>query len=212
MRLVWKGSREPAHPELRQKRQSIGQHGCQERLRERRRGVHVLEPEPMECDRLFVLWFRCCQARGRYRVILVLCVLQVRSDLSSCLISSSYVPRLTFTSGPAQGKQLIVQATNTGGDLGQNHFDLAMPGGGVGMFNGCTNEWGAPSQGWGQQYGGISSRSACDSFPEKLKAGCYWRFDWFKNSDNPDVTFEEVTCPKAITDRSGCIRSGQTPT
>ncbi|KAF2182549.1 glycoside hydrolase family 45 protein [Zopfia rhizophila CBS 207.26] len=120
--------------------------------------------------------------------------------------------KLTFTSGPAKGKQLIVQATNTGGDLGQNHFDLAMPGGGVGMFNGCTNEWGAPPNGWGQQYGGISSRSQCDSFPEKLKPGCYWRFDWFANSDNPDVTFDEVTCPKQITDRSGCIRNGQTPT
>ncbi|KAF2273438.1 endoglucanase-5 [Westerdykella ornata] len=120
--------------------------------------------------------------------------------------------KLTFTTGPAKGKQMIVQATNTGGDLGQNHFDLAMPGGGVGLFNGCTNQWGAPPNGWGKQYGGISSRSECDSFPEKLKPGCYWRFDFFQNSDNPDVTFEEVVCPKAITDRSGCIRNGQTPT
>lgn len=106
---------------------------------------------------------------------------------------------------------MIVQATNTGGDLGNNHFDLAMPGGGVGIYNACTNQWGAPSQGWGKQYGGISSRSECDAFPEKLKAGCYWRFDWFKNADNPDVTFEKVTCPKAITDRSGCIRNGENP-
>jgi hypothetical protein len=36
--------------------------------------------------------------------------------------------RLTFTSGPVKGKKLVVQATNTGGDLGENHFDLAMPG------------------------------------------------------------------------------------
>ncbi len=33
---------------------------------------------------------------------------------------------LTFTSAPLQGKKLIVQATNTGGDLGSNHFDLAV--------------------------------------------------------------------------------------
>ncbi len=33
---------------------------------------------------------------------------------------------LTFTSGPVQGKKLVVQATNTGGDLGANHFDLAV--------------------------------------------------------------------------------------
>src|ERR1700712_914686 len=87
-----------------------------------------------------------------------------------------------------------------------------MPGGGFGIFNGCSTEWGTPSGGWGAQYGGISSRSQCDSFPDKLKAGCYWRFDWFGNSDNPTVTFTQVTCPAAITAKSGCVRSGETPT
>jgi hypothetical protein len=33
---------------------------------------------------------------------------------------------LTFTSGPVSGKKMIIQATNTGGDLGSNHFDLAV--------------------------------------------------------------------------------------
>lgn len=33
---------------------------------------------------------------------------------------------LTFTSGPVSGKKMIVQASNTGGDLGDNHFDLAV--------------------------------------------------------------------------------------
>lgn len=33
---------------------------------------------------------------------------------------------LTFTSGPVKGKKLIVQATNTGGDLSSNQFDLAV--------------------------------------------------------------------------------------
>jgi hypothetical protein len=33
---------------------------------------------------------------------------------------------LTFTSGAASGKQMIVQATNTGGDLSGNQFDLAV--------------------------------------------------------------------------------------
>lgn len=138
---------------------------------------------------------------------MVLCLLRV-----SPAILATYVPlltirsRLTFTSGPVNGKKMIVQATNTGGDLGDNHFDLQMPGGGVGLFNGCTAEFGAPSQGWGAQYGGISSRSQCDSFPAKLKAGCYWRFDWFKNADNPSVSFKEVTCPSALTDKTGCKR------
>ncbi|EGY17249.1 endoglucanase-5 [Verticillium dahliae VdLs.17] len=33
---------------------------------------------------------------------------------------------LTFTSGPVAGKKMVVQATNTGADLGSNHFDLAV--------------------------------------------------------------------------------------
>lgn len=32
---------------------------------------------------------------------------------------------LTFTSGAASGKKMVIQATNTGGDLGENHFDIA---------------------------------------------------------------------------------------
>jgi hypothetical protein len=43
----------------------------------------------------------------------------------------------------------------------------------------CTNQYGAPPNGWGQRYGGIGSKSECESFPEKLKAGCNWRFDWY---------------------------------
>jgi hypothetical protein len=114
---------------------------------------------------------------------------------------------LTFTSGPVAGKKMIVQATNTGGDLAGNQFDLSIPGGGVGIFNGCTDEWGAPSAGWGAQYGGISSRSSCDSFPEALKAGCYWRYDWFMGADNPGVTFTQVACPAALTANTGCARA-----
>lgn len=33
---------------------------------------------------------------------------------------------LTFTSGAVAGKKMIVQATNTGGDLGSNQFDIAV--------------------------------------------------------------------------------------
>lgn len=133
-----------------------------------------------------------------------------KSILSRNTNISAY--RLTFTSGPVSGQKMIVQTTNTGGDLGDNHFDIAMPGGGVGLFNACTSQWGAPPNGWGAQYGGISSRSECDAFPEKLKAGCYWRFDWFKGADNPSVEFKEVTCPRVLTDRTGCVRNGQVPT
>ncbi|KFY56256.1 hypothetical protein V496_06744 [Pseudogymnoascus sp. VKM F-4515 (FW-2607)] len=119
---------------------------------------------------------------------------------------------LTFTSGPVSGKKMVVQATNTGGDLGQNHFDIGMPGGGFGLFNACTPQYGTPSTGWGNQYGGLTSRSQCDAFPQALKAGCYWRFDWFQNADNPSVSFKSVACPLALTNKSGCVRSDDTPT
>lgn len=38
---------------------------------------------------------------------------------------------------------MIVQATNTGGDLGGNQFDLMIPGGGEGIFDGCTPQYGS---------------------------------------------------------------------
>lgn len=101
---------------------------------------------------------------------------------------------------------MIVQATNTGGDLGSNQFDLAIPGGGVGIFNACTDEWNAPSSGWGAQYGGISTNT-CSTFPKALQPGCGFRFDWFENADNPEMEFERVECPAAITAKSGCKRA-----
>ncbi len=33
---------------------------------------------------------------------------------------------LTFTSGPVAGKKMVVQATNTGGDLGTNQFGISV--------------------------------------------------------------------------------------
>ncbi|KAL6860767.1 hypothetical protein ACO1O0_004801 [Amphichorda felina] len=111
---------------------------------------------------------------------------------------------LTFTDGPAAGKTMIVQSTNTGGDISNNQFDILMPGGGVGLFDGCTPQYGGIP---GAQYGGVSSRDECDSMPEALKDGCYWRFDWFAGSDNPNFDFKQVQCPSEIIAISGCKRS-----
>lgn len=85
-----------------------------------------------------------------------------------------------------------------------------MPGGGFGLFNGCSDQWGVPSADWGAQYGGVPSRSSCDKLPDALKAGCQFRFDWFGQSDNPTVTFKQVACPAAITAKSGCVRAKDT--
>lgn len=100
---------------------------------------------------------------------------------------------------------MVVQSTNTGGDLSDNHFDIQMPGGGLGVFDGCSPQFGSTLP--GERYGGVTSRSQCDQMPELLKDGCHWRFDWFENADNPDFTFEQVQCPKAITDVTGCKRN-----
>ncbi|VUC31384.1 unnamed protein product [Clonostachys rosea] len=118
--------------------------------------------------------------------------------------------KLTFTSGPASGKVMVVQSTNTGYDLSNNHFDILMPGGGVGAFDGCSKQYGSIP---GERYGGVTSRDQCDQMPSALKQGCYWRFDWFKGSDNPDFNFEQVKCPSELTSISGCTRSddGQFP-
>jgi len=114
---------------------------------------------------------------------------------------------LTFTSGPVSGKKMVVQVTNTGSDLGSNHFDIQIPGGGVGIYNGCQTQYGSPADGWGSRYGGISSESECSSLPSALQSGCKWRFEWFKNADNPAVTLAKVKCPSAITAKTGCTRS-----
>jgi hypothetical protein len=102
---------------------------------------------------------------------------------------------------------MIVQVTNTGGDLGDNHFDLQIPGGGFGIFDGCTKQFpGTPPANWGMRYGGVSSGTACDGLPAPLVAGCKVRFDWGLGMDNPNINFRRVTCPSALTSRTGCQR------
>lgn len=104
---------------------------------------------------------------------------------------------------------MIVQATNTGADVDEGQFDLAMPGGGVGIYNACTEQYGAPKNGWGEQYGGISTNT-CPSFPKELQPGCEWRFgDFFEGADNPDVDYKKVACPKEITAKTGCTRDDE---
>lgn len=120
---------------------------------------------------------------------------------------------------------MIVQVTNTGSDLGKNHFDIAMPGGGVGLFNGCSAQWNASVDGWGDRYGGVHTLEVsvhmqilktnsnsnnwnyqeCDNLPEKLRPGCQWRFEWFEGADNPTVDFVEIECPQELLDISGCV-------
>ena len=115
---------------------------------------------------------------------------------------------MTFNEGPASGKQMVAQITNTGTDLSSNHFDIAMPGGGFGLFStGCTTQWNMPASAWGQTYGGVSTAEECKNLPSDLQIGCDWRYDFFENSDNPSVSFVEIECPSQITDITGCKRN-----
>ncbi|KAJ3339894.1 hypothetical protein HDU93_007668 [Gonapodya sp. JEL0774] len=124
------------------------------------------------------------------------------SDMSSCCACYE----LTFTSGPVAGKKLVVQKVNTGGDLGSNQFDLQIPGGGLGIFDGCSKQFGVDANTWGARYGGVSSAAGCGVLPQSLQAGCNFRFGWFQGADNPSATFKQVTCPAELKAKSGCSR------
>lgn len=107
--------------------------------------------------------------------------------------------------GQLAGKSLIAQITNTGGPLAQNHFDIAMPGGGEGVYDqGCTRQWNSPVGGWGNVVGGVTSEAECSELPDVLQPGCKWRFEWFQGVDNPDVDFYEIECPQELLSISGC--------
>jgi hypothetical protein len=119
---------------------------------------------------------------------------------------------------------MIVQAINVGGDVGSGQFDLAIPGGGVGMFNACSDQWGVAASQLGPDYGGFlaackASASASDLSALKscvmqkcteifasrglaeLESGCRWFVDWFHAADNPSLRYAEVPCPSAVSDR-----------
>ncbi|RDB19480.1 putative endoglucanase type K [Hypsizygus marmoreus] len=112
--------------------------------------------------------------------------------------------QFTWTSGTAQGKSMIVQAINAGG-ITDTDFDIYTPGGGVGDFNACTAQYGAPAGGWGRQYGGVTSDSQCSELPSNLQAGCHWRWQWAGGDVNTwQITYRQVNCPSQLTSISGC--------
>lgn len=105
--------------------------------------------------------------------------------------------------------RMVVQVTNTGGDLGENHFDIQVAGGGFGIFDGCTKQWGAPAGSWGARYGGVMAsgwgKAGCRKLPPALRKSCEWQFDYL--GDNPRVASHfRVACPSEIVQRSQCQR------
>jgi hypothetical protein len=133
-------------------------------------------------------------------------------------------------SAALSGKTMIVQATNIGFDVGNGQFDILIPGGGVGIFDACSRQWGA-SGGLGATYGGFLAQCKQDlgnnSTPAQYKscvrghcdrvfsssaglsdlhAACLWFVDWYEVADNPSLSFQEVECPQGIVDVSGVDR------
>lgn len=159
----------------------------------------------MECQRQSCLWVcrwlhcrKCDLVRLRERRNVVF---QNQTEWNWCCTCYS----LLFTSGPVAGKEMIVQVINTA-YVTDYLFVLQIPGSGWGSStNGCPNQFNTSS--WGNQQTGFTNRSSCADLPISLRAGCYWRFDWFMNANNPSARFKEVTCPTALTTKSGCIRT-----
>lgn len=117
------------------------------------------------------------------------------------------------------GKTMVVMATNIG-NIGQGQFDILIPGGGVGEFNACSDQWGVSNDELGAQYGGFLMqckeqnggdynasrecvRSKCESVfgsrgLDELYDGCMWFVDWFESADNPQFRYQQIDCPSEL--------------
>ena len=118
-----------------------------------------------------------------------------------------------------KGKKLIVMVTNIGADVNDGQFDVMIPGGGVGLYNGTSG------YGWGSQgdtYGGLLSecekeigynasnllekRKSClvekcnKSFSSDAtaKQGCLFLANFMEAAGNPMHEYTEVECPEVL--------------
>lgn len=105
-----------------------------------------------------------------------------------------------------KGKHLIVMSSNIGYDVSHNQFDLMIPGGGPGAFNGC-GKMGISCA--GAQYGGFLTTcnydkscliKMCNSeySNESLRNGCLFLANWMEAANNPEIEFVQVECPAAL--------------
>ena len=120
-----------------------------------------------------------------------------------------------------RGKKLVVMASNIGYDVTNGQFDIMIPGGGVGAFNGCDDILGPNI---GRQYGGMLSdceeevgwskpeeqiyeeRKSCltnkcyaaFSGKDLPLQGCLFLATWMEAAGNPTHEYEEVPCPEEL--------------
>ncbi len=114
-----------------------------------------------------------------------------------------------------KGKKLIVISSNIGYDVAGGQFDIMIPGGGVGKFNGC-GVMGLSCA--GEQYGGLLATcekagggdakiksclvESCNreyANKPQAKEGCLFMATWMNAaSTNPRHTYVEVECPAEL--------------
>lgn len=121
------------------------------------------------------------------------------------------------------GKKLIIMVSNIGSDVNQGQFDIMIPGGGYGMYNGLGGyNWGSQ----GNQYGGLLSdceseigyssstgllqkRKDClikkcgSAFGSdtQAKEGCLFLANFMEAAGNPNHNYVEVECPEVLKSR-----------
>ena len=120
------------------------------------------------------------------------------------------------------GKKLIIMVTNVGVDVEHGQFDIMIPGGGVGIYNG-TSGYGWGNQ--GKQYGGLlgdcedeigynandllTKRKEClvkkcnsvFSSDATAKQGCLFLANFMEAAGNPNHEYVEVECPQELSSK-----------
>ena len=115
-------------------------------------------------------------------------------------------------------------ASNIGSDVENGQFDIMIPGGGEGIYRGCSEILG---NNLGKQYGGLLEdcqeevgysyddnticvkRKEClinkcnNSFSSKplAKEGCLFLANFLEAAGNPKHTYQEIECPQVLKDK-----------
>ena len=120
-----------------------------------------------------------------------------------------------------KGKQMEIMISNIGYDVENGQFDMMIPGGGVGAFNGCSALWGINNL--GAQHGGFLKdcggdkkvndvatvqkclEDKCNSVFANIpdaKAGCLFHAQWLMAANNPSFTYQELeSCPQELVNK-----------
>jgi len=126
-------------------------------------------------------------------------------------------------------------SSNIGGEVAVGQFDVLIPGGGLGAFDGFSKQIGVDSTALGRRMGGLLStciysgdyfkmtmeflqdcvREKCRNvFGNKsrdLLNGCLFMADWYMAADNPTHLYKEVPCPQYLLDKYKSIHTEKPP-